>query len=613
MHRRVAPAAGALTFALLVAALVFLQVLSSQKDLLPFLEAYAAIGIASLIAALAATFPVQAGAAAKSCVLATLIFCGYVVARALTSPVSYVARADLYLVLAALTVYALAVTFLNTPGKRFALVIALLLAGLAHVVVSVAQVIRGGSLSLLIPALQSIEEGSRETRGAGLYVSPNHLAGLLELLGALGLGIACWSRRPAWARVCIGYLAASCYAGVALSGSRGGYLGVAASVLVFALLSLLVLGKAGGRQLLKFSAIGLIVGSLLGVGLWTLLQQNATLTEKLQKIVTDPARLDLWRAAIEQWKLQPWTGTGSGTYLYYGREFRAPTMQMDPVDVHNDYLHLLAEYGLIGAAAFLLFFCAHVWRGWKTFAALGLRRVAAGAPPLSDRLALTIGALSALAAYVVHSAVDYNLHIAANALLVALVFAVLAAPGLVEEERTRSAVPRLTPRFAVAIPALALLLLCIRHLPGEYFADRARLALWREDSGAAAELALKALEHEGQNPHIYFYLGRALRASAADLADPEEQRPLYETAIKAHAKAQRLAPLDATYPLEQAMLYDKLGRFEQAEQMFARAQARDPRAVYIAQEYRAHQELWDKSRTQSPSPPPAQPAPGGEP
>ena len=610
MHDRIARLAGLLALALLLGALAYLQVLSSQKDLLPFLAAYAAIGIAAVVAAAAA--PLPHSAASRWCLVATAAFAGYVVVRALTSPIAYVARADLYLVLAALTVYALLVTFLNTPGKRLALIGALLLFGLAHVVVGVAQGMRGGSLSLLIPALQAFEEGKTAERAAGLAVNPNHLAGLLELLGALGLGIACWSRRPAWARVCIGYLSASCYVGVALSGSRGGYLGVAASILVFALLSLLVLGAAGSRQLLKFSAVGLILGSLLSIGLWTLLQQNATLAGKIQNIVTDPTRLDLWRAAIEQWKLQPWTGTGSGTYLYYGREFRAPTMQMDPVDVHNDYLHLLAEYGVLGAAAFLVFFGAHLWRGGQTFVALGMRRVAAGAPPLSDRLGLNIGALSALAAYLVHSAVDYNLHIPANALLVACVFGIIAAPGLVHDQAPPGTMRRRATRFAVAVPAAVLLIACLRLLPGEYFADRARSALWDEDPAAAAEFALKALEHEQQNPNIYFYLGRALRASAADVSEPAEQRPLYEMAIAANAKAQRLVPLDANYSLEQAVLYDMLGRFEEAERMFAIARSRDPRATYITNEYKAHQELWKNSAAPPIQPPPSpspQPAP----
>ena len=602
MPHRVARAAGFLLVALLFGALAFLQTTFSQKELLPFLAAYAVIAATALFAAAAVDFPKTAGD--RWCLASAVIFCSYVVVRALTSPVVYVARADLYLVLAALTVYALAFTVLNTPGKRLALVIGLLVFALAHVVVSVAQGIRGGSLSLLIPALETFEHAKRAQRATGLAVNGNHLAGLLEVLGALGLGLACWSRRPAWQRVCVGYLAASCYVGVALTGSRGGYLAVVASVIVFALLSFLVLAAAGGRQLLKFGAIGIIVGCLLGLSLWTLSQQNPKVTAKIQNLVVDQSRVALWQAAIEQWKLQPWTGTGSGTYLFYGREFRQPTMQNDPVDVHNDYLHLLAEYGIAAAAAFLLFFVSHLRRGWQTFSTLGRRRVAAGAPPLSDRLALNIGALSAVAAYVVHSAVDYNMHIPGNALLVALVFGIIAAPGLVHDHTQLTRVRRLAPKLAVGLLGAVLLMACVRLLPGEYFADRARVALWDEDAEGAVESGLKALEYERQNPKIYFYLGRALRASAAELMAPVEQRPFYEAAISAMAAAQRLAPLDATYALEQAILYDKLARFEDAERMFAIARARDPRAQYITQEYRAHQELWKRSEA-----PPAQPSP----
>ena len=605
MRFSVGNVAGFTAGALLLGALVSLQVVESEKDLLPFLIAYAVIAAAAVLTVVAGDLPRTC--APWWCVGSTIVFCGYVVVRALASPVAYIARADLYLVLAALCVYAMTVTSMNTPGKRLAVAVVLLLPALAQVVIAVTQVIRGGSLSMVIPVLESLEHGRVAGRGAGLYAGPSHLAGMLEVVGALGLSIACWSRRPATVRVCVGYLAAACYVGVAFSGGRGGYIAAAVSILVFVLLSLTLLVAAGRPHFLKFGTVGLVVGSFFLVSLWTLLEKNTPFTGKLQRMLVDPGRVDLWRAAIQQWKLQPWTGTGSGTYLFYGREFRAPTMQNDPVDVHNDYLHLLAEYGLTGAAAFLLFFVAHFWRGWQTFAALGWRRVAAGAPPLSDRLALNVGALSAIAAYVVHSAVDYNLHVPSNALLVAFVFGILAAPGLVPEQATPSTARRMTTKIAVGVAAAALLIGCLRVLPGEYYADRARIALWDEDPSTAAEFALKALEYERHNPNIYFYLGRALRASAADLTEAAEQAALYETAIKAHAKAQRLAPLDATYPLEQALLYDKLGRFEQAEQMFAVAKARDPRAVYIAREYRAHQELWQKSKT---SPPP-EPAPGG--
>src|SRR5262249_39032723 len=133
-------------------------------------------------------------------------------------------------------------------------------------------------------------------------------------------------------------------------------------------------------------------------------------------------RIDLWKAAVQQFQLDPIDGTGSGTYLFYGRQFRSASIDSDPVNVHNDYLHLLAEYGILGALGFLFFFGAHLGKGWKNYQRLGPKRIAVSTRVLSNNLALQIGALSAIAAYIVHSTLDFNLHIPANALLLAFVF-----------------------------------------------------------------------------------------------------------------------------------------------------------------------------------------------
>ena len=79
-------------------------------------------------------------------------------------------------------------------------------------------------------------------------MDPDHLAGLLEVLGILGLSVACWSRLPGWAKVIVGYLTLNCYFGAALTGSRGGYVSIVFSLLIFAGLSAIVL-RAGGPPL----------------------------------------------------------------------------------------------------------------------------------------------------------------------------------------------------------------------------------------------------------------------------------------------------------------------------------------------------------------------------
>jgi O-antigen ligase len=126
-------------------------------------------------------------------------------------------------------------------------------------------------------------------------------------------------------------------------------------------------------------------------------------------------------------------------------------MQSDPIDVHNDYLHLLCEYGAIGAAGFLLFLYAHLRHGLQSFIQFGPRRAARGASPLSNRLALNIGALCAVAAYIVHSTVDFNLHIPANALLLAFVFGLIANPDIKQTSETLHPDGNFLPRIAVAL------------------------------------------------------------------------------------------------------------------------------------------------------------------
>src|SRR5437588_6091574 len=185
----------------------------------------------------------------------------------------------------------------------------------------------------------------------------------------------------------------------------------------------------------------------------------------------------MWHAALEQWKLRPFFGTGSGTFLFYGRMFRTDRMQQDPTYVHNDYLHLLAEYGAVGMLLFLLFLGAHLRYGWKNFRRLGPRRAALSSRLLSNSLALNLGALSAVAAYIVHSVVDFNLHIPANALLLAFVFGILANAGI-QREKELATVRMPTGWWRLLLPVIGIVLAIqsVRLLPGEYFAERARAA-----------------------------------------------------------------------------------------------------------------------------------------
>jgi tetratricopeptide (TPR) repeat protein len=194
----------------------------------------------------------------------------------------------------------------------------------------------------------------------------------------------------------------------------------------------------------------------------------------------------------------------------------------------------------------------------------------------------------------VHSTVDFNLHIPANALLLAFVFGLIANPDIKQTSETLRPDGNFLPRIAVALLGAALLVQGIRLFPGEYYAEYARGALRDENPSAAISFAQTALRHEKQNPDIFFYFGRASRALAHQRKQGEDLTPFYRAAVAAFERARTLAPLDGTYPLDIASTYDEMGAFAEAEPMYALARALDPQFTDLANLYQVHLESWKK-------------------
>ncbi len=529
-------------------------------------------------------------AADRVCLGTAAIFFGYVLVRAWFSPVPSLARTDIFSVLGGLVVYLFTASIFTSAKRRIYLLVFLVLVALFQVVIGAIQ-FRQGNNFMLISFLQRFDYGRR---ASGFYVCPNHFAGLVEVLGVFCFSLVCWSRWPLWGKLLLGYAGGVCYAGLALTGSRGGYVSASFSLLVLALLTLLTLRKAGRTVFWRSALLGGALALVLAAALFFGFKNSRYLSGRAQNVFdTENMRLDLWQAAVAQWKLAPLVGTGSGTYLYYGRRFRTPRVQLDPVEVHNDYLHLLAEYGAVGGLAFLLFLGAHLRRGWQAFERLGPRRVALSLRLPSNSLALNIGALSALAAYLIHSFFDFNLHIPANVLLLAFVFGILSNPGL--ERPSESEAPPSRFGFGrIALPLLALLLLagCVRYWPAEYFAERARGALRDERHVAAMLWANRALARDEQNPETWFYLGES-RVRRAEGISSEAARASFErAALGPFQRALALAPQDETLLIALGRVYDSLGRYPEAEWMFGRALAWDPKSEVVQKSYAAHLSFW---------------------
>ncbi len=572
-------------YALLIClALTAIELLIGGTRLLFALPAYGLLGLAGILSLVDLRRPKLP--ANGWCLASSALFFGYILARTLTSPVEYIAWDDRFMVLAALVVYLLTACLLTDPRRRQWVLVALLALAVVNIVVGGRQFASGHSDMLF----GFIRAPQYDGRASGLYICPDHMAGFLEVVGCLALATAIWSRNRPTLKLLTGYLALCCFAGLLITGSRGGYLSTAAGLGTMTLLGLLRV-RASAPSLLPRVLLVLAITGAFGGGILFLTFRSSTLLQGRAKKIVDrqEIRLLLWPAAVRQWETSPAFGTGAATYLYYGRRFRNPSVQVDPVRPHNDYLELLAEYGTVGAAGFLLFLFIHLGNGLRTFRHLASR--SGGDARGSNAAAWNIGCLSAVACLVVHSVVDFNLHIPANTLLMAFVFGQLANPGRAPLSEDQVAQRRPVDWLGrLALPALSLWLLAegMPKLPGAYYAEKARVALRDGRLVAAVGFARQGLEYQQHDPLLYYYMGEA-RQLIAEKRDLGGQAALDDgitvsfrrDALDAYQHALALAPNDSVLLMRTGEDLARFGRFNEAAPIFERLLTWDPQSANV--------------------------------
>ena len=123
----------------------------------------------------------------------------------------------------------------------------------------------------------------------------------------------------------------------------------------------------------------------------------------------------------------PLTGVGLGAFPAVYPSYGRSSVKNERLEhVHNDYLQLLTDGGLIGGLIGLWFFMELIRIARRQFQQLPRTRT-------QDR-AVMFGGYVALLGIAVHSFLDFNLQIAANALLFLFVLAMTVSTGSTKEE-----------------------------------------------------------------------------------------------------------------------------------------------------------------------------------
>jgi putative inorganic carbon (HCO3(-)) transporter len=185
---------------------------------------------------------------------------------------------------------------------------------------------------------------------------------------------------------------------VVLSLTRGAWLGLAGLAPFLAL--------AYGRRLLKPSNVAILVGGVSMVALLIMATGTERDIQKHSGTITkvgyqsNVERMNRWYAGYEMFRSDPIDGIGYGAYQDYYLNFRRLALATDQsrqrMGVHSEYLRVLAETGLLGAAAATLCLGLLVTLAWRAI------RGAAG--PL--RRAMAVGMAGGLITYLIHAAVN---------------------------------------------------------------------------------------------------------------------------------------------------------------------------------------------------------------
>ncbi|HVC32241.1 MAG TPA: O-antigen ligase family protein [Chloroflexota bacterium] len=293
-------------------------------------------------------------------------------------------------------------TFCGRSESRYLVVVALLLASSLEALLGWVQFfLRRGPASFRIgPFL----------RAYGTFGQPNPFGGYLAMTLPIAIALVFW-RRP-WAgrpnRLTIVAFGAAgiCGLALAMSLSRGAWMGVAVGLIVLywaqmrrdalvvlvAVAAVLVLFGLDALHVVPSSIASRLDQVFVYFGVFDASRvvpnaQNYSIVERMAH----------WQAAWNMYLAHPILGVGPGHYALAYPEFRVNNFWIYPLGhAHNIYLNVMAETGFLGIAAYLAQFVA-----WLAVILAGRRRASA---PV-DR-ALAAGVLASFVAVAIHNGFD---------------------------------------------------------------------------------------------------------------------------------------------------------------------------------------------------------------
>lgn len=322
-----------------------------------------------------------------------------------------------------ITTFMLALVLVNSRPRARLLVAVVVANGTAQAVYGSAMVLSGLEWGFLAEKTWYIGAAT------GTFTNKNHFAGYLEM--ALGLGLGLMLTRPGEVRAnsrrarlaglltwltswkfVLRLLLVIMVIGLVLSRSRMGNVAFFVGLLGFGMMGMLVKRGVSRRPFLILVVSVVLVDAFV-IGKWFGFDRVVQRIEQttIAGEQRDDVGIDVIPAIRDYWLV----GSGLGTFQSVFPRYHGPELQHFWNHAHNDYLEFTLEGGLLGAGMLAAFMMLNVvqalQRCWRTDSHL--------------RWGIAMGATMGMISLLVHSAVDFNLQIPANAMLFMTLLALL--------------------------------------------------------------------------------------------------------------------------------------------------------------------------------------------
>lgn len=522
----------------------------------------------------------------------------YAIIRYTLSPIEYDARIELFQIGACALIYFIAINQFHHRFDRQALLWTLMALAVFQASYGLWQF---GTNSDAV--FRWMRPDAYRGRASGTYICPNHMAGFLEMALAMILAHVVVVRRASKSlehsvliKLGLLYVSIMALLGIIFSFSRAAWATTTVGILL-----LLGWGTTARRaKWMRYSITILCLVVLLGIA-WSLepvrqriLQTFRGKSGEVETALEDPSlggRTYMWAGTLKILRQYPVFGSGGGSWQWLFQKHRHVFQITHSDYAHNDILQLASDYGIVGFGLMgLIFYGFYRHAYW----------LSRPAQP-SEVRAFAIGAIVAVTVLLIHSWFDFNMHVPANAMLVATILGFTAA---IPEREERYGRILLTPVARYFLAAGLLLLIGVggcffwRTAVASLYTDLGRTAKSELGYAAALEYFDRAKKLDPKSPHPWLRIGDTYRSQARWRLGPEkraERIGLARQGAESYARSLALNPYQTEAHLGLGRAYDLIGEPDNALKHLVRATELAPANAYVfytlGSYYREHGQL----------------------